>query len=90
MPIDLLRIEADGAYANLVLGPMLATSGLTDMDAISLSMAGSQSTGQVPMLLATKADIREELDRLESDHGGEGQLPLLEGESEPAAKGRKR
>jgi transcriptional repressor NrdR len=36
------------------------------------------------------ADFREELDRLESDHGGEGQLPLLEGESEPAAKGRKR
>lgn len=28
----LRRIEADGAYANLVLGPMLATSGLTDMD----------------------------------------------------------
>ena len=36
------------------------------------------------------ADFREELDRLESDHGGEGQLPLLEGETEPAAKGRKR
>ena len=28
----LRRIEADGAYANLVLGPMLASSGLTDMD----------------------------------------------------------
>jgi 16S rRNA (cytosine967-C5)-methyltransferase len=28
----LRRIEADGAYANLVLGPMLATSGLSDMD----------------------------------------------------------
>lgn len=28
----LRRIEVDGAYANLVLGPMLATSGLTDMD----------------------------------------------------------
>jgi len=28
----LRRIESDGAYANLVLGPMLATSGLTDMD----------------------------------------------------------
>lgn len=28
----LRRIEAEGAYANLVLGPMLATSGLTDMD----------------------------------------------------------
>lgn len=28
----LRRIEGDGAYANLVLGPMLATSGLTDMD----------------------------------------------------------
>ena len=28
----LRRIEADGAYANLVLGPMLATSGLGDMD----------------------------------------------------------
>jgi 16S rRNA (cytosine967-C5)-methyltransferase len=28
----LRRIEADGAYANLVLGPMLATAGLTDMD----------------------------------------------------------
>ena len=35
------------------------------------------------------ADFREELDRLESDHGGEGQLPLLEGEPEPA-RGRKR
>jgi 16S rRNA (cytosine967-C5)-methyltransferase len=28
----LRRIEADGAYANLVLGPMLASSGLADMD----------------------------------------------------------
>ena len=28
----LRRIEADGAYANLVLGPMLASSGLSDMD----------------------------------------------------------
>lgn len=28
----LRRIEDEGAYANLVLGPMLATSGLTDMD----------------------------------------------------------
>ncbi len=28
----LRRIEDDGAYANLVLGPMLATSGLSDMD----------------------------------------------------------
>lgn len=33
MALDALRrIESDGAYANLVLGPMLATSGLTDMD----------------------------------------------------------
>ena len=33
MALDALRrIEADGAYANLVLGPMLATSGLSDMD----------------------------------------------------------
>ncbi len=28
----LRRIEADGAYANLVLGPMLSSSGLADMD----------------------------------------------------------
>jgi 16S rRNA (cytosine967-C5)-methyltransferase len=28
----LRRIESDGAYANLVLGPMLATSGLSDLD----------------------------------------------------------
>lgn len=28
----LRRIEGDGAYANLVLGPMLASSGLSDMD----------------------------------------------------------
>jgi 16S rRNA (cytosine967-C5)-methyltransferase len=28
----LRRIEADGAYANLVLGPMLSSSGLGDMD----------------------------------------------------------
>jgi 16S rRNA (cytosine967-C5)-methyltransferase len=28
----LRRIEQDGAYANLVLGPMLSTSGLTDQD----------------------------------------------------------
>jgi 16S rRNA (cytosine967-C5)-methyltransferase len=28
----LRRIEGDGAYANLVLGPMLASSGLADMD----------------------------------------------------------
>ncbi len=33
MALDALRrIEADGAYANLVLGPMLASSGLGDMD----------------------------------------------------------
>jgi 16S rRNA (cytosine967-C5)-methyltransferase len=31
--LDVLRrIESDGAYANLVLGPMLASSGLGDMD----------------------------------------------------------
>ena len=28
----LRRIESDGAYANLVLGPMLASSGLDDLD----------------------------------------------------------
>jgi transcriptional repressor NrdR len=32
------------------------------------------------------ADFREELDRLESDNSGEGQLPLLEGEAEPAPR----
>ena len=37
--------------------PLSFVSGLTDMDAISLSMAGSQTTGQVPLLLATKAVI---------------------------------
>jgi len=36
------------------------------------------------------ADFREELDRLENDNSGEGQLPLLDGESVPPAKGRKR
>jgi transcriptional repressor NrdR len=35
------------------------------------------------------ADFREELDRLESDNAGEGQLPLLEGEP-PAPTRRKR
>lgn len=37
--------------------PLSFISGLTDMDAISLSMAGSQSDGQVPLALATKAVI---------------------------------
>jgi uncharacterized membrane protein (DUF4010 family) len=37
--------------------PLSFVSGLTDMDAISLSMAGSQLSGQVPLLLATKAVI---------------------------------
>ncbi|MGH8074493.1 MAG: transcriptional regulator NrdR [Lysobacter sp.] len=36
------------------------------------------------------ADFREELDRLENDNSGVGQLPLLDGESVPPAKGRKR
>jgi transcriptional repressor NrdR len=36
------------------------------------------------------ADFREELDRLESDNSGEGQLPLLDGEPEPAPRNRKR
>jgi transcriptional repressor NrdR len=35
------------------------------------------------------ADFREELDRLESDNAGEGQLPLLEGEP-PTPTRRKR
>ena len=34
------------------------------------------------------ADFREELDRLESEHGSEGQLPLLEGA--PLEKARRR
>jgi uncharacterized membrane protein (DUF4010 family) len=37
--------------------PLSFVSGLTDMDAIALSMAGSQTAGQVPLLLATKAVI---------------------------------
>lgn len=36
------------------------------------------------------ADFREEIDRLESEHAGEGQLPLLDGELAPAGKSRKR
>ncbi len=37
------------------------------------------------------ADFREELDRLERDlPGGDGQLPLLEGEAAPAKTPRKR
>lgn len=36
------------------------------------------------------ADFREEIDRLESEHAGEGQLPLLDGEPAPAGKSRKR
>ena len=36
------------------------------------------------------ADFREELDRLESDNSGEGQLPLLDGEPEPTPRNRKR
>lgn len=37
--------------------PLSFVSGLTDMDAISLSMAGSQNTGSVPLVLAAKAVI---------------------------------
>ena len=36
------------------------------------------------------ADFREELDRLERDLPGEGQLPLLGGEVVPIEKGKKR
>ena len=36
------------------------------------------------------ADFREELDRLESDNSGEGQLPLLDGEPAAPTRGRKR
>ena len=36
------------------------------------------------------ADFREELDRLESDSSGEGQLPLLDEDAEPAPRSRKR
>lgn len=37
--------------------PLSFISGLTDMDAISLSMAGNQNSGAVPLALATKAVI---------------------------------
>ncbi len=37
--------------------PLSFVSGLTDMDAIALSMAGAQAADQVPLLLATKAVI---------------------------------
>ena len=37
--------------------PLSFVSGLTDMDAISLSMAGSHTTGAVPLRLATQAII---------------------------------
>ena len=37
--------------------PLSFLSGLTDMDAISLSMAGSHTTGAVPLRLATQAII---------------------------------
>ena len=36
------------------------------------------------------ADFREELDRLESDSSGEGQLPLLDEDAEPSPRSRKR
>jgi len=36
------------------------------------------------------ADFREELDRLERDLPGDGQLPLLEGETAPSGKGPRR
>ncbi len=37
--------------------PLSFVSGLTDMDAISLSMAGSQNSGAVPLMLAAKAIV---------------------------------
>lgn len=37
--------------------PLSFVSGLTDMDAISLSMAGSQNTGTVPLALAAQAIV---------------------------------
>lgn len=37
--------------------PLSFVSGLTDMDAIALSMAGAQAAGQLPLDLATKAVI---------------------------------
>src|SRR5690554_3233222 len=36
------------------------------------------------------ADFREEIDRLENDNAGEGQLPLLGGDAAPPPKTRKR
>ena len=53
----LVKVLSSLNVLNSGLLPLSFASGLTDMDAISLSMAGSLTTGTVPLRLATQAII---------------------------------
>jgi len=79
-----LRMTAERELASLRVGEFVMAE-LRKLDHV-----GYVRFASVYRAFEDVADFREELDRLENDSSGEGQLPLLDGESVPPAKGRKR
>ena len=79
-----LRMTAERELASMRLGEFVMAE-LRKLDHV-----GYVRFASVYRAFEDVADFREELDRLENDSSGEGQLPLLDGESMPPAKGRKR
>ena len=79
-----LRMTAERELASLRVGEFVMAE-LRKLDHV-----GYVRFASVYRAFEDVADFREELDRLENDSSGEGQLPLLDGESMPPAKGRKR
>ncbi|MBB1088014.1 transcriptional repressor NrdR [Lysobacter sp. SG-8] len=78
-----LRMTAERELASLRVGEFVMAE-LRKLDHVAYVRFAS-----VYRSFEDVADFREELDRLESDHAGEGQLPLLDS-PEPPARGRKR
>ena len=70
--------------------PSMRVGGFVMAELRKLDHVGYVRFASVYRAFEDVADFREELDRLESDSSGEGQLPLLGGEGDPAAKGRRR
>ena len=79
-----LRMTAERELASMRLGEFVMAE-LRKLDHV-----GYVRFASVYRAFEDVADFRDELDRLENDSSGEGQLPLLDGESAPPAKGRKR
>ena len=79
-----LRMTAERELASMRLGEFVMAE-LRKLDHV-----GYVRFASVYRAFEDVADFRDELDRLENDSSGEGQLPLLGGEPAPPAKGRKR